>query len=214
MGLLSDNDKKQIKQMFESGMKDDVEITFFTSTNSCDYCADTQMILTEVASLDPRIKLQVKDFEKEREVAEKLHIDKVPGISVGKHDKDFGIRYYGIPSGYEFSTILEDIIHVSKGESDLNQRTLSQIANLKNPIAIKVFITPTCPYCPRAAILSHKLALASPLISAEVVEAIEFPTLSNKYGVQAVPKIVANDKVEFEGALPEDDFVPRIMQAG
>ncbi len=215
MGLLREEDKAQIKEMFNSRMKDPVNIEFFTGASGCEYCADTMMILKEVSDLDDRINLVVHEKEKEEHqlAFSKFEIDKVPALTVTKNGTDFGFRYFGIPSGYEFSTLLEDIILVSSDNPELSQDTLSKISSLPKDIFIYVFITPTCPYCPRAAILSHKLAFASDKIKSHVIEAIEFPALSDRYGVSAVPKIVANDKVQFEGALPEEDFVARILEA-
>jgi predicted DsbA family dithiol-disulfide isomerase len=57
------------------------------------------------------------------------------------------------------------------------------------------------------------MAIASPRVTAECIEATEFPELSQRYRVMAVPKIVINDKVEFEGALPERDFLGAVLQA-
>lgn len=215
MGLLREEDKAQIRNMFSSRMKDPVSIEFFTGASRCEYCADTLMILKEVSELDNRITLNVHEMEKAEDklAFSKFDIDKIPAITISKNGKDFRFRYFGIPSGYEFSTLLEDIMMVSSDVTDLSQDTISKISNLSDDIFIYVFITPTCPYCPRAAILSHRLAFASPKIKSHVVESIEFPQLADMYGVSAVPKIVANNKVQFEGALPEEEFVSRILEA-
>lgn len=215
MGLLREEDKAQIREMFNSRMKDNVNIEFFTGASGCEYCADTLMILKEVSELDNRINLVVheKEDENSKLAFAKFEIDKVPAYTVTKDGKDYGFRYFGIPSGYEFSTLLEDIMMVSSGNHELSDETIRKISNLPSEILIYVFITPTCPYCPRAAITSHRLAFASEKIKAHVIESIEFPQLADRYGVSAVPKIVANDRVEFEGALPEPDFVDRILQA-
>ncbi|MCI0444663.1 thioredoxin family protein [bacterium] len=50
-------------------------------------------------------------------------------------------------------------------------------------------------------------------ITAESIEATEFPDLSRQYRVMAVPRTVINDKVAIEGALPESIFIDRILQA-
>ncbi len=215
MSLLKEEDRAQIKEMFNSRMKDPVTIEFFTGASGCEYCADTLMILKEVSELDNRINLVV--YEKENPAHQpafsKFEIDKIPALLVSKDGKDFGIRYFGIPSGYEFNTLLEDIILISSGKHELSPDTVSKISNLPGDIFIYVFVTHACPYCPGAAILSHKLAFASDRIKAHVIEAMEFPELSNRYGVSAVPKIVANDRVQFEGALPEEKFVSKILGA-
>ena len=61
--------------------------------------------------------------------------------------------------------------------------------------------------------LAQHMSIASDRIRSECVEANEFPELSQRYQVMAVPKIVINDRVEFEGAIPERDFVNAVLQA-
>ena len=61
--------------------------------------------------------------------------------------------------------------------------------------------------------LAQHMAIASPRVTAECIEATEFPDLSQRYRVMAVPKIVINDKVQFEGAIPEKDFLGAVLQA-
>jgi glutaredoxin-like protein len=121
--------------------------------------------------------------------------------------------YYGIPSGYEFSSIIEDVMMVSQGESGLSEATKTQVAELTEPVHLQVFVTPTCPYCPRAVRLAHQLALESDLIRADMVEAIEFPHLSVKYQVQGVPRTVINETVHIEGAVPEPMLMTRFKEA-
>jgi hypothetical protein len=61
--------------------------------------------------------------------------------------------------------------------------------------------------------LAHHLAVASDWIRGDCVEATEFPDLAQRYHVMAVPKIVVNERVSFEGALPETQFVDQVMRA-
>ena len=79
---------------------------------------------------------------------------------------------------------------------------------------IKVFVTPTCPYCPVAVRVAHKIAMANPNVVGEMVEATEFSALSQKFNVMGVPKTVIDDgKVTFEGGVPEDMFISKVMEA-
>jgi glutaredoxin len=78
-------------------------------------------------------------------------------------------------------------------------------------VHIQVFVTLTCPHCPVAASIAHKLAVESDMISADVIDAGEFPTLAQKYSVIGVPKIVINEKVEFVGAFNEDLFAEHVV---
>jgi predicted DsbA family dithiol-disulfide isomerase len=81
------------------------------------------------------------------------------------------------------------------------------------PLDIQVFVTPTCPHCPRAVTLAHRLAIESPLITASCVEATEFMDLTRKFRVTGVPKTVVNGSIEILGAVPEDQFVRTVVGA-
>jgi predicted DsbA family dithiol-disulfide isomerase len=94
----------------------------------------------------------------------------------------------------------------------LNARTLDELKKLTQPVTIQVFVTPTCPYCPRAVVLVHQLAMASDLITASMVEANEFPHLSHKYQVYGVPRTVIDDVIHVEGAVPEAVLVDELMK--
>ena len=127
--------------------------------------------------------------------------------------RDYGIRFFGIPSGYEFSSLIEDIMVVSKDRTDLTDETRQRLKKLSRPVHIQVFVSVTCPYCPRAVSLAHKLAYESDSIRADMVEISEFTHLAHKYDVFSVPKVVINEVIQFEGVLPEPAFVSKVMEA-
>jgi glutaredoxin-like protein len=128
-------------------------------------------------------------------------------------EKDYGIRFYGIPYGYELQTLLEGVINVSKGRTDVSEETKKKLGEIKTPVHIQVFVTLTCPYCSIAASIAYKFAMENDLIKADVIEASEFPHLALKYGVMGVPKTVINEKTEFVGVLPEDLFLEHVLLA-
>ena len=215
MALLKEADQQQLKEQFEA-LENPVKLVMFTQEMECQYCSETRMISEEVASLSDNISVEVYDFVRDQEIAEEHNIDKIPAIAVvqgGDQPKDYGIRLYGIPSGYEFSSLIENIMMVSKGESGLSQETKSWIEGLKEPVHLQVFVTPTCPYCPQAVIMAHQLAMESEFITADMVEAIEFPELSNRYQVQGVPRTVINDDFHMEGAAPEPMLLGKLQEA-
>jgi glutaredoxin-like protein len=123
------------------------------------------------------------------------------------------VRYFGIPAGYEFSTLIEDILDVSRGTTNLSDTTREILATIDQDLHIQVFVTPTCPYCPRAARLAHKLAIENEHITADVVEVSEFVDMAQRYRVQGVPKTVVNDRIELVGALPEPRFMQQVFEA-
>ena len=128
----------------------------------------------------------------------------------GAEDVDYGIRFYGIPSGYEFVSLLEAIKLVGGAAPSLSPATLQALETLTEPLHLQVFVTPTCPYCPRAVVLAHQMAFASSLVQADMVEATEFPQLSMKYNVMGVPRTVVNEEIHIEGAVPEPMLVARL----
>jgi glutaredoxin-like protein len=214
MPLLKEEDKQYLIQAFEA-LEAPVKLVVFTQEMECQYCEETRMIGEELAELSDKVSLEVYDFVQDKEIAEQYDIDKIPAIVVmkgGDEPNDYDIRYYGIPSGYEFSTLIQDILMVSKGESDLSAETKAWVAKLDKPLHLQVFVTPTCPYCPQAVHLAHQLALESDLIRGDMVEAIEFPHLSMKYQVQGVPRTVINEVAHLEGAAPEQMLMMKIEE--
>jgi len=213
MAKIDEKDKQTIRDMF-SGMKETAYIRFFGAKEGCDYCKDTQEILEELAELSDKINLQVFDKDENAEEVNRYNVDKFPATLFVKEDgTDTGARFYGIPSGYEFSTLIEDIIDLGNGNVQLSQSTIDQLTKLDQDVHIQVFITPTCPHCPRAVRIAHQMAMVNPHVRGEMIEAMEFPELSNKFNVYGVPKTVINDgKAEQEGAVPEEVILQKIQE--
>ena len=210
MSLLPDDKKEQLRNEFKEKLVDPVQLVMFTQEMECRFCSDTRTLVQEMATLSDKIRVDVFDFVADAKKAQEYGIDKIPAIAViGKIDH--GVRIYGIPYGYELSTLIEAIENVSRGTTDLNDKTKEILKDIKNPVHIQVFVTLTCPHCPVAAAIAHKLAIESTMIRADVIDAQEFPALAQKYGVIGVPKIIINEKVEFTGAFNEDLFAEQAV---
>ncbi|MBI5566205.1 MAG: thioredoxin family protein [Chloroflexi bacterium] len=223
MSLLNSELQEQVRQAL-AAMTGPVKVVLFTQgadnapgvgALECDYCTEARQLIEEVAALSDRIALEVRDLMADAPLAAHYHIDKIPALAIladGPAPKDYGIRLYGVPAGYEFSTLIEDLLLVSRRETGLSAKTIDELKRLTQPVHIQVYVTPTCPYCPRAVVLAHRLALASDLITADMVEANEFPHLSNKYQVYGVPRTVIDDVLHVEGALPETALVTELLK--
>jgi len=211
--MLRDEDKKEISKRL-ADMKDPVKMVLFTQKldSNCQYCNETETLLNEVAELSDKLELQVLNFVSDKEAKEKYNVDKIPALIV-QNEVDYGIRFYGIPSGYEFATLLEVILSVSAKDSGFSEEAKNKIKTINKPVHIQVFVTPTCPYCPSAAFMGYKLAQENENITADTVEVSEFPDLGQKYSVMGVPKIVINEDHSFEGALPEDMYIEKVLEA-
>lgn len=210
MSLIPENKKELLRIDFKNKLVDPVRIVMFTQEVECQYCGQTRRLAEEMAQLSDKVTTEVYDFVKDQDKAKELGIDKIPALAViGK--KDYGVRIYGMPFGYELQTFVEAIINVSKGSTDLSQKTRDVLKDIKSPVQIKVFVTLTCPHCPGAAAIAHKLAIDYDNIKADVIEGSEFPDLNMKYNVMGVPKIVINDKVDFVGEFNEDLFAEHVV---
>lgn len=213
MALISDEDKEYLKKEFEDKLAGNVKLVMFTQhDHECRFCQETREIVETLATLSGKIEAEVYHFMDDKEKADEYGIDKIPAISV-IGEKDHGVKFYGIPSGYEFTTLIQDIIEISKGGTGLSEESKKEIAKIDKPLHIQVFVTPTCPYCPSAVHLAHQAAIENENIKADMIEAIEFPQLSQKYNVSGVPKTVINGKYEFVGALPEEAFIQELKAA-
>ena len=211
--MLREEDKKEIQNQLKQ-MKDPVRLSLFTQkvAGTCTYCTETENLLNEVSELSDLLSLDVYNFVTDQEQVKTFQIDKIPAIAIHT-DQDMGIRFYGIPAGYEFASFLQSVILLSQGRNELTPDSLARLEAVSSPIHIQVFVTPTCPYCTRAALSAYQFAMKSKLIRADVVEITEFPHLAQKYGVMGVPKIVINESHSFDGALPEPMFLDHLEAA-
>jgi glutaredoxin-like protein len=145
--MLDDGITRQLKDLF-ADLDQDVEILYFGSqTQNCQFCKETQQLLEEVSGLTEKVALHVYDIDDDREIAEKYTVDKVPGfVIVGREGNDivdYGIRFYGIPSGHEFTSLVTGLMMVSKGDSGLSDDGRAFLAGLKQPVHLQVYVTPT-----------------------------------------------------------------------
>jgi glutaredoxin-like protein len=215
--LLNEDVKQQVREVF-NGLQHPVQILFFSSQKNCDYCNDTRQLLEEVVALSPSLGLTVYDLEVDTATAEQYRVDKAPAFVVAANDgetlADTGIQYAGIPSGYEFTTLIQDIILVASRDSGLKETTREFLKALQKPIHLQVFVTPTCPYCPRALVLAHQMAMENPgMIRAEGVESMEYQEVANRFNVSGVPQTTINSGAgTVIGAVPEANLLAEIQR--
>jgi glutaredoxin-like protein len=171
-----------------------------------------------VAELSENLGLSVYDLDDNPDIAREYKINKTPGLVIAGRDADqlldYGVRFAGIPSGHEFSSFIEALILVSGRDSGLDDEIRRQLSDLKEPVLLQVFVTPTCPYCPRAVVTAHQMAVESEMVQAEMVEAMEFQGLSQRFGVSGVPQTTINSGAgTVIGAVPEEQLLTEIQSA-
>ena len=153
MAILSDSDRKTLETRFKKDVKRDVAITLYTVRSvgglilpgrDCPTCPQTELLLTEVAATSRRLHLTVKDFYADAEEAREQGVERVPCITLHAEDDDpCNLRFYGIPSGYEILTLVEDIVTAARGVSPLQMNTRKALRKLEKPVHLQVFVTPT-----------------------------------------------------------------------
>ncbi|HDH07109.1 MAG TPA: glutaredoxin [Thermoproteales archaeon] len=209
--LLDEATRKEVR-MILANMKGEVILKFIKPKGECKYCDLEEEILEIISSLAPENKIKLKKVSFD-EASKKYNVDLAPALLIHSPEKEYGVRFFGIPAGYEFGALIEDIVDVSRDRVEVDEETQQIIKIVDKPVRIKIFVTPTCPYCPLAVRAAHKFAILNNLIYGDMIEALEFPELADSYGVYAVPKVVINDVIEFEGAIPEKFFALAVAES-
>jgi glutaredoxin-like protein len=141
MPLLNDSVRSQVEKRFKE-LQNPVKIINFTQEIECQYCAETRQLMQEIAGLSDKLSFEVYNFVTDKEKAKRYNIDKIPATVI-LGDRDYGIRFFGIPSGYEFVSVLECIVMVSKRDSGLAAETKKKLTAFTKPLHLQVFVTPT-----------------------------------------------------------------------
>jgi thiol-disulfide isomerase/thioredoxin len=155
MALLKASDQAALREELDK-MTNRVRLIFFTQSLNCETCEITKQILAEVKDLSDKLELKTYNFAIDREAVDRYGITRIPAIALerveenqtgtGELDasgKDYGIRFYGVPSGYEFMSLIGDVLDVSQGESGLSPESKSLVAQVQKPIHLQIFTTPT-----------------------------------------------------------------------
>jgi alkyl hydroperoxide reductase subunit AhpF len=150
MGFLSADNQAEVKRLFE-GLTGDVRLIYFTQRESplfipgheCETCKDTRTLLEEVAALSDKIELEVHDFVAESQLAREYAIDRIPALVITADNVKGRIRYFGLPSGYEFSVLLGSLLDASQGKSELSDASVETLGSVEKNLHIQVFVTPT-----------------------------------------------------------------------
>jgi glutaredoxin-like protein len=209
--LIDESVKQQVKQRFQD-MKEPVTIKVFSTKDHCLLCNEMLDLVNTVGELSDKITVENCDCQENDPEAKKYNITRHPALVI-EGDEDYGIKIFGVPAGKEFTTLIETIMIVSSRDSVLSPEVKELLKKINKPVNLKVFVTLQCPYCPAMVIRAHKLALASDMISAEMIEASQFQELSQEFDIFGVPNTIINDgKGSVEGLVTEDMLVKQILE--
>jgi len=210
MKSLTPYDLKWLEQTLAK-LQEDVTIVYFTEEVNCRHCQLERDLLTGLAGLSHKLHLDVYNFTADRDAADRYEIDKVPAfLLVGR--KNYGVKYYGMPSDVEFRMLMEEIVRVSSGRSGLSSATIGMLQDLNVPSHLEVLTVHACRISAEAIQIAHQLAMESDLITADLVNVDDFPEMAKHYSILASPTVVVNGSYHFYGALREANFVKEVLK--
>ena len=142
MPLMTEEVASQLKDEFAQ-LVNPVRLAVFSQALADPESEQVRRLVEELVAIDPRLSLESWNFVLDKEKVEALGIARTPAIAVMGAEKDYGIRFYGLPSGYEFGSLVEAILDVSRGDSGLSEETRAGLKDLARPVHVQVFSTPT-----------------------------------------------------------------------
>ncbi|MBN1626188.1 MAG: FAD-dependent oxidoreductase [Deltaproteobacteria bacterium] len=194
-----------LKSIFEK-MPNDVNLILFTRPEKNDiFNQAARKVIRSISQLAPKITLHEYDINHKE--AKGLKPIYTPALFINP-DRYNNIRWYGAPIGEETRTLLEALIMFGYGETRISPDSKKILEGINSFRNIKVFVSPTCPYCPQQAVNALKAAYERPdLISLEIIDIQANPELADKYSAQSVPRVYADEKLIALGAQPEELFM-------
>jgi thioredoxin reductase (NADPH) len=202
--MASDAYLRQLKATFEK-LPNAIELFLFTAKGHEDaFTHANRQVIRAFRELSAKISLREHDLD--HELARKWNVTSSPTLVIAPDQ--YAIRWLGAPMGEEARTFLEILILVGLGQSQLSDQSVNVIKKIDSPRNVKVFVSPTCPYCPQQAVNAVKAAIAMPdQVSLEIIDIQSEPEIANQYAAQSVPQAFANDILIGQGAQPEEVFV-------
>jgi thioredoxin reductase (NADPH) len=156
-------------------------------------------------------KITLKEYNLDHELAAKYKVDSSPTLLIDPNR--YNIRWLGAPMGEEGRSFLEAMLLIGSGKSGMGEQSLKVIERLDSPRQVKIFVSPTCPYCPQQVVNGLKAAIERPeLVSLEIIDIQCRPDLADQYGAQSVPQAYANDVLIGQGAQQEEVFLSSLTK--
>jgi len=151
-------------------------------------------------------KIELREFNLTHEVAKRWGVKSSPTILFDP--ERYRIRYLGVPYGEEGRTFVGTLILTGLRASNLNEESLKVLQRIDAARDIKVFVSPTCPYCPDQALHAVKAVIEKPdLFSLEIIDIQSNTDLADRYSAYSVPQTFANEVLIAQGGQPEELFM-------
>lgn len=215
------DEQRRLRELFQEQLREPVKIDFFTQRKSslvlpgreeCQFCDDVLTLLQEVVHLSDRFSLTVHDLGAEPALEKRYRVDRVPATVI-RGVVNRPVTIFGVPLGELFNALVESLVLVSHNHSHLPPNVARRVKHLRQPVNVRLFVSPSSPYCAAMLTIAVAFALESKLVKAEIVEVAEFPRLVERFGVKEVPYTVLNDRAGFAGMVEPEAFVDQLIKA-
>ena len=200
---------QQLKATFEQ-LPNDIPLYLFSAKGHEDaFTHANRQVIRAFRELSPKITL--REYDLDHELARKWNVTSSPTLLIAP--ERYPIRWLGAPMGEEARTFLEILILVGLGQSNLSDQSQRVATHIDSPRNVKIFVSPTCPYCPQQAVNAVKAVVEKPeLVSLEIIDIQSEPEIANQYAAQSVPQAFANDVLIGQGAQPEEVFMSSLQK--
>ncbi len=201
--------KDSLAESFEA-LTGKVTLHVFTRKGDNDQFNEmTTTIVREIAGLNP--KLMAHFHKIESGASKRYGVERSPTLLISP--EKYSIRFTGSPLGEEGRSLVMAIIMASAGNTLVSEDSRKRLSLLNEKRHIRVFVSPTCPYCPQQVLYAFSAAIERPdFISAEAVEIFENRDLAEKFAAMSVPKTFVNDVLTAQGLEPEEYFMESVVQ--
>lgn len=211
MGIISGAMKRDAGKELLS-LRGPVKMLLFTARQECDQCDAAEAQLREMVELNDHLSLEVRFSRAEAGMMARYGVDQVPAL-VLEGPAGNRVRFYGMPGGLEFPSLLEALVEVGAGTAEIAPAARAMLEGSTTPVRLQVFVTPTCPWCPPAVRTANRFATALPNVTAVTIDATAFPGLAAAHHVQSVPHVVINGREAWDGDGGDEALARLIRQA-
>jgi glutaredoxin-like protein len=214
-------EQERLRQHFQEQLTGGVKIEHFTQRpmsillpgrEECRLCVQARQVLEELRALSPKLSLRIHELDESRGLADELGVERAP-TTILRGQRNRPLRFEGLFGGALFPVIIEMITAASRGETELDARGRRQLQRIRDPISVRLFVTPSSPYAAMMMHITCSLALESARLKVLVTEVEEFPRLAERFQVRAVPLTIINERARILGAISADEWVEELLKA-
>ncbi len=208
--MFSDSDRAALERRFTS-MLDSVTLLVFSDDNPMSQ--HLVSLAKALAETSPKFSVDVQQADGGKNPRMKeLRLDHWPVLLPTKPEFT-RIRYYGVPAGYEVAPMVEGLVELSASKTGLSPKAKEALSTVRRKANIKIFVLPTCHFCPIVAKHAYRAAIESRNVSVDVIDTQMFPDLATRHAVMGVPKVVLNDNLDITGAMGETEFFEKLRDS-